>query len=154
MNDFDGELDGRLAAGTQINGTLKFKRVVQIDGRFEGNVKSPGKLILGATAQVDAEIEVGELEVQGTLRGKVNAKERLLIRDGGVVEANIVTGRLAIETGAIFRGNCEMPEQEKLLEVAPESDAARSSKPAPPKRQPARVGGPAAPDSAKRPEKA
>lgn len=109
MNDFDGELDGRLAEGTHINGTLKFKRVVQIDGRFEGSVKSPGKLILGPTAQVDADISVGELEVQGTLRGKVEAKARLLIREGGVVEANIVTGKLAIESGAIFRGNCEMP---------------------------------------------
>jgi cytoskeletal protein CcmA (bactofilin family) len=110
MNDMDGGLDGRLAEGTQINGTLKFERAVQIDGRFEGNVQSPGKLILGPTAQVDAEIAVGELEVQGTLRGKVQAKGRLLIRDGGVVEANIVTGKLAIETGAIFRGSCEMPE--------------------------------------------
>ncbi len=112
MNDFDGELDGRLAEGTHINGTLKFERAVQIDGRFEGTVKSPGKLILGPTARVDADVAVGELEVQGTLRGKVEAKDRLLIRDGGVVEANIVTGKLAIESGAIFRGNCEMPSPE------------------------------------------
>ena len=62
MNDFDGGLDGHLAEGTHISGTLKFKGSVQIDGRFEGNVNSRGKLILGATAQVDAEIVVGELE--------------------------------------------------------------------------------------------
>jgi len=130
MNDFDSGLDGRLAEGTHINGTLKFERAVQIDGRFEGNVLSKGKLILGPTAQVDAEIEVGELEVQGKLRGKVVAKERLLIRDGGLVEANIVTGRLAIETGAIFRGNCEMPEQEKLPETKP---VAKPQRPAAPK---------------------
>ena len=114
MDDFDGGLDGRLAEGTHVNGTLKFERVLQIDGRFEGNVKSRGKLILGATAQVDADIIVGELEVQGTLRGNVQAKDRLLIREGGVVEANIVTDKLAIESGAVFRGNCEMPAQEKL----------------------------------------
>ena len=193
MTDFDGGLDGHLAQGTHINGTLKFKRAVQIDGRFEGNVKSPGKLILGASAEVDAEIEVGELEVQGTLRGKVNAKERMLIRDGGVVEANIlgasaevdaeievgelevqgtlrgkvnakermlirdggvveaniVTGRLAIETGAIFRGHCEMPEPENLAKAASEPDQVPSSKPAPPKREPSRVGGPSVPAAAK-----
>ena len=114
MNDTDGELDGRLAEGTHINGTLKFEGALQIDGRFEGNVKSRGKLILGPTAQVDADITVGELEVQGTLRGKVEAKDRVLIREGGVVEANIVTDKLAIESGANFRGNCEMPAQEKL----------------------------------------
>lgn len=129
MNDFDSGLDGRLAEGTHINGMLKFERAVRIDGRFEGNVKSKGKLILGPTAQVDAEIEVGELEVQGKLRGKVTAKERLLIRDGGLVEANIVTGRLAIETGAIFRGNCEMPEKEK--EKAPEPKPAPKAAPKP-----------------------
>ncbi len=149
MTDFDGGLDGHLAQGTHINGTLKFKRAVQIDGRFEGNVKSPGKLILGASAEVDAEIEVGELEVQGTLRGKVNAKERMLIRDGGVVEANIVTGRLAIETGAIFRGHCEMPEPENLAKAASEPDQVPSSKPAPAKREPSRVGGPSVPAARK-----
>lgn len=151
MSDFDSGLDGRLAEGTHINGTLKFKRAVQIDGRFEGHVKSPGKLILGASANVDAEIEVGELEVHGTLRGKVNAKDRMLIRDGGVVEANIVTGRLAIETGAIFRGQCEMPEQESLPKA--ESNPVPSSQAAPAKREPPRVGGPSGPGAARGPGK-
>ena len=116
MNDSDGALDGRLASGTEVNGTLKFDRAVQIDGRFEGHVKSGGKLILGPNAVVDADIAVGELEVQGTLRGKVKATNRLLIRQGGTVEANIVAGKLAIEHGAVFRGNCEMPSQGSLPE--------------------------------------
>ena len=133
MKDFDGELDGRLAEGTHINGTLKFERVVQIDGRFEGSVKSAGKLILGPTAEVDADIAVGELEVQGTLRGKVEAKHRLLIRDGGVVEANIVIGKLAIESGAIFRGNCEMPAPE--MSPQPEKKT-RPAMPSPAKPSP------------------
>ena len=141
MNDIDGGLDGRLAEGTHINGTLKFKRALQIDGRFEGHVKSPGKLILGPTAQVDAEIVVGELEVQGRLRGKVQAKDRLLIRDGGVVEASIVTAKLAIEAGAVFRGSCEMPEQEPLpepkAEAKPATQPISGPKPAPPKANPA-----------------
>jgi len=136
MNDANDGLDGRLAQGTHINGTLKFQRAVQIDGRFEGNVKSPGKLILGPTAQVEAEIEVGELEVQGKLRGKVHASGRLLIRDGGVVEANIVTGKLAIETGAIFRGSCEMPEQESVPASKPMPKAAPEPRPMPPKASP------------------
>jgi len=136
MNDIGGGLDGRLAEGTHINGTLKFERAVQIDGRFEGNVQSPGKLILGPTAQVDAEIAVGELEVQGTLRGKVQAKGRLLIRDGGVVEANIVTGKLAIETGAIFRGSCEMPETSDGAPAKPAPKPAPEAASGPPKVAP------------------
>ena len=136
MNDANDGLDGRLAQGTHINGTLKFQRAVQIDGRFEGHVKSPGKLILGPSAQVEAEIEVGELEVQGKLRGKVHASGRMLIREGGVVEANIITGKLAIETGAIFRGSCEMPEQESLPASKPMPKAAPEPRPMPPKASP------------------
>ena len=116
----DNELDGVLAEGTKITGKLSFERAVRIDGRFEGEVKSVGKLILGPSAEVDAEIDVGQLEVQGRLRGEVKASQRMLIQDGGLVEANIMTGRLAIEAGAVFRGHCEMPEQEKLL-VTPQS---------------------------------
>lgn len=123
MSDVGGGLDGRLAEGTHMNGTLEFERAVQIDGRFEGSVKSPGKLILGRTARVEADISVGELEVQGTLRGKVKAKGRLLIREGGTVEANIVAGKLAIETGAIFRGSCDMPEGSSTTKPEPATNA-------------------------------
>ncbi len=113
MSETGSALDGRLAEGTHMNGTLEFKSAVQIDGRFEGQVKSPGKLILGPTARVDAEISVGELEVHGKLQGKVQAKKRLMIRSGGSVDGNIVTGSLAIENGAIFRGSCDMPRDGK-----------------------------------------
>lgn len=147
MSDIGGGLDGRLAEGTHINGTLEFERAVQIDGRFEGNVKSPGKLILGPTAQVDADIAVGELEVQGRLRGKVQAKTRLLIRAGGSVEANIVTGSLAIENGATFRGNCDMPTKAGASEAGVKSkpDPASAPKEAPkssqgPDGSPAKLG--------------
>ena len=126
MSDVGGGLDGRLAEGTHMNGTLEFERAVQIDGRFEGSVKSPGKLILGRTARVEADISVGELEVQGTLRGKVKATGRLLIREGGTVEANIVAGKLAIETGAVFRGSCDMPEGSSTSRPGPSSNASAS----------------------------
>jgi len=119
MNGSGSDLDGLLANGTHVTGTLRFEKAVKIDGQFEGKVESPGKLILGATAKVDAELEVGELEVEGTLRGEVKAAQRILIRDGGLVEANIVTAKLAIETGAIFRGHCEMPEQKQLPSSGP-----------------------------------
>jgi cytoskeletal protein CcmA (bactofilin family) len=119
MNGGGSELDGLLAQGTQVTGTLRFEKAVKIDGQFEGKVESSGKLILGPTAKVDAELSVGELEVEGVLRGEVKAAQRILIRDGGVVEANIVTSRLAIETGAIFRGHCEMPEQKQLPSSPP-----------------------------------
>ena len=133
MSDTDPGLDGRLAEGTRITGTLEFDKAVRIDGSFEGNVNSPGKLILGPNAKVDAEIQVGELEVQGRLRGTVHAKQRILIRDGGFVEANIVTGRLAIETGAIFRGRCDMLEQEKLAtQAAGDARPAKTTTPARP----------------------
>ena len=119
MNGNGSNLDGLLANGTHVTGTLRFEKAVKIDGQFEGKVESAGKLILGATAKVDAELEVGELEVEGVLRGEVKAAQRILIRDGGIVEANIVTAKLAIESGAIFRGHCEMPEQKQLPSSGP-----------------------------------
>ncbi len=132
MNGSGSDLDGLLADGTHVTGTLRFEKAVKIDGQFEGKVESPGKLILGATAKVDAELEVGELEVEGVLRGEVKATQRILIRDGGIVEANIVTAKLAIETGAIFRGHCEMPEPKQLPSSGPSEkpkEVAKEGKP-------------------------
>lgn len=123
MRESGGGLDGVLAEGTRVSGTLNFDRAVRIDGRFQGKVESPGKLILGPEADVDAEVEVGELEVHGRLRGRVHARNLLLIRAGGRVEAEIRTGRLGIEAGAFFQGRCEMPEQERLREQARRKEA-------------------------------
>lgn len=101
-------LDGHLGEGIEIKGTLRFEGSVRIDGKFVGKVVSPATLIVGASAVVDGEVEVGEIEIHGALRGQVKASQRATIHGTGRVDADIDTQSLVIEPGAHFNGRCEM----------------------------------------------
>ena len=110
--DANHNLDGHLGQGMEVKGTLRFEGSVRIDGKFTGKVVSPATLILGPSALVDGEVEVGELEVHGSLRGQVKAAQSTTIHGTGKVDADIDTTSLVIEPGAHFNGRCEMRRKE------------------------------------------
>jgi len=104
-------LNGFLDKGSHFHGDLEFEETFRIDGKFEGKVRSGSELILGDTAEVSGEIEVGRLSVNGTLKGSVRARERIELHAKARVEADLTTPVLKIEEGALFEGSCRMGEE-------------------------------------------
>jgi cytoskeletal protein CcmA (bactofilin family) len=106
-------LNGFLDKGSHLQGELIFEETFRIDGKFEGKILSGSELILGDSAEVTGEIEVGRLSVNGTLKGTVRARERIELHARARVEANLTTPVLKIEEGARFEGSCRMGEDAK-----------------------------------------
>jgi cytoskeletal protein CcmA (bactofilin family) len=104
-------LNGFIDRGSHVRGDLAFEETFRIDGRFEGKIRSGTELILGDTADVTAEIDVGRLSVNGTLKGSVHATERVELLSGSRVFGDIITPVLRIEEGAHFEGSCQMGEE-------------------------------------------
>ncbi len=104
-------LNGFLDKGSQLQGELAFEETFRIDGKFDGKIRSGSELILGDTAEVTGEIEVGRLSVNGKLKGTVRAKERVELHARARVEADLTTPILKIEEGAFFEGSCRMGEE-------------------------------------------
>lgn len=104
----DGTLNGFLDRGSHFTGELKFDQGFRIDGRFEGKITSGSELVIGETAEVDAEIHVGKLSVNGSLKGTITATERIELHPKAKVLADLTTPALAIEEGAFFQGSCKM----------------------------------------------
>jgi len=106
----DGDLNGYIGAGTEVEGTIRFTDLFRVDGKITGKVESKKDLIVGEQGEIDAEIEVGTLSVAGKVTGKITVTERLDIHTGGRVsgELRMKTPRLIIEDGAVFEGNIEM----------------------------------------------
>ncbi len=101
-------LNGFLDKGSYLKGELTFEETFRIDGRFEGRIPSGSELILGDSAEVDAEIRVERLSINGALKGSVHASERVEIHPRARVTAEIHTPVLRIEEGAFFQGSCTM----------------------------------------------
>lgn len=111
-------LNGFIDKGSFIRGDLSFEQTFRIDGRFEGKIRSGGELILGDDADVNAEMEVGRLSVNGKLKGSVQATERVELLAGARVLGDISTPVLRIEEGAHFEGSCQMgKETSNLVEL-------------------------------------
>jgi len=93
-------------------------------GRFRGEVFSDDTLVIGEGALVEAEIDIGEIIVQGTVVGNIKAK-RSMIHAPGRVKGDIHTPSLQIDKGVIFEGRSFMEGM-----VAPKAAAAAAAAPA------------------------
>jgi cytoskeletal protein CcmA (bactofilin family) len=105
-------LNGFLDKGSHLKGELSFEETFRIDGRFEGKIPSGSELILGDSGDVDAEIHVERLSINGSLKGTVHASERIEIHPRARVLADLHTPVLKIEEGAYFQGSCDMTAAE------------------------------------------
>ncbi len=93
---------------TQFNGDLTFKKSLQINGKFEGEIASGGFLVIGEDATVKANIRAKTVIVMGTIFGNVEARDKLEIQPKGKIFGNIRTSKLTIADGVLFEGSCEM----------------------------------------------
>ncbi len=106
-----GDLNGFLDAGSQIEGDLHFDDTFRVDGRLSGKVISKGDLVVGDQGRVEGEIHVGRIFISGTVRGSVQAVQRVEITARGKVHADLETPSLIIEDGAFFEGRCSMGKE-------------------------------------------
>ena len=115
-----GEISGFLDEGTSFVGELSFRNTMRIDGKFKGSIKSKNVLIVGETAEIEGEIDVSNVSINGKVSGKIIADKKIEIHSKGKVYADIETLKLVIEDGAFFQGKCNMkgmdtPAVEKRL---------------------------------------
>jgi len=106
-------ISGMILEGSRFEGKLTFQNQMRIEGEFLGEIQSDHELIIGKSANVDADIRVGKLIVQGQLKGTVSQCNLLQIQDGGKVLADISVHELDIQPGALFDGKCAMLNKER-----------------------------------------
>lgn len=106
-----------LGKETSFNGVLRFKESLKIDGRFDGEIISPGYLVIENGAVVTANIKVGSIVIGGIIRGNVEATEKLEMLTTGQVFGNIRTAKLKIADGVVFEGKCEMIKSPEAVDI-------------------------------------
>ncbi len=97
-----------LGAGLTIEGELTSSEPVTIDGTFTGRIAATEAVVVGAGAQVEADIEATSVRVLGAVTGNVVATERVEIGTDWKLVGDLRAGRISIADGATFRGRIEM----------------------------------------------
>jgi cytoskeletal protein CcmA (bactofilin family) len=97
-----------IGKGTIIDGNIEAVGNIRIEGTVKGNVTTKAKLSLGESATIEGNIFAINAEIAGTVKGILTVSELLLLRFSAVITGDIITGKLSVETGASFNGNCKM----------------------------------------------
>jgi cytoskeletal protein CcmA (bactofilin family) len=119
------EIKAFLGPGSQFEGKLVFNEIVRLDGAFRGEVTSRDTLIVGESADIQADVQVGTLILSGKFKGNVKAKSRVELRAPAQVEGAIETPALSVEDGVILNGTITMATGEPASVAKPVEDLAK-----------------------------
>ena len=127
-----GGMAAGLGAKLQVKGEITGSQDLVIEGTFEGLVHlDEGKVTIGKTAKVTADIVASEVIVWGRVKGNVRAKNRIEIKKNGSVTGDLTTPQILIEVGAIYKGSIETESDgvEKGVDTSALSSGAPGSAP-------------------------
>lgn len=116
-----------LVSDTHIEGKIIAKSDIRIDGTVEGTVHCSGKLIIGAEGKVEGESSCQNAVIEGSFRGTLIVNDVLDVRENANVVGEIKTGKLIVQTGAVFNGNCDMGQKIKSIPTGEKKKEANAS---------------------------
>lgn len=97
-----------IGAGTVIEGEIKSNGDVRIDGTIKGSVTSKAKVVVGSTGSIEGDVFCQNADISGAVQGKTTVAEMLFLKANARINGDIQTGKLIVEVGASFTGNCSM----------------------------------------------
>jgi cytoskeletal protein CcmA (bactofilin family) len=115
-----------------IKGELNGSEDLTIEGQVEGKIElKDHALTIGPNGKIKAQVFAKSVIVLGEVNGNVTASEKVDIRDGGSVDGDITSPRVAIAEGAHFRGSVDMQRKGGQPAQKPQVQAVQTPKEAP-----------------------
>lgn len=109
-----------IGAGTTIEGNITFAGGLRVDGRVRGDVLSadgkPGTLVLSEQAQIEGEIRVSHVVINGTVIGPVHAGEYVELQAKANVTGDVYYKTLEIQLGAVVQGRLVYQNDGKVVQ--------------------------------------
>ena len=114
-----------IGQGVAIEGTIKSAQDLRIDGNVKGTIEVGNhSVIVGASAEIDANLAAKSILVSGTVRGGITATERIDIQATASVHGDVTAPRLVIAEGAYVRGKVNVSGTREARARAAETTAA------------------------------
>lgn len=107
-----------IGKGTVLEGNIETAGNIRIEGRIVGNLKSRSKVALGHSSVVDGNVSAQNADIEGTVKGRVEIADMLVLKSTANVHGDISTGKLVVEPGAVFNGSCKMGAAVKDIKSA------------------------------------
>ena len=110
-----------IGTGATVEGSIIFSGGLRVDGRVRGDVVAaegkPGTLVLSEHAQIEGEIRVSHVVINGTVIGPVYATEYVELQPKANVTGDVHYKTLEIQLGAVVQGKLVYESEEKSENV-------------------------------------
>ena len=102
--DREDEPEVVIGEGVTMKGSLTFQTLLRVDGSFEGEISSSGKIVVGPSGHVKANLNLKEAFIAGKVEGNITVSERLALRGRAHVEGDITAPLLSVDEGVSIVG--------------------------------------------------
>ena len=103
-----------ISKGVKIEGKLSCSGSIRLDGEVQGDISSQSTVIIGENGKVNGQINAENITIGGKVTGTVRAKDKLVLDAKANLQGDIFSKAIAIESGAVFNGNCKMGSVENI----------------------------------------
>jgi cytoskeletal protein CcmA (bactofilin family) len=98
----------RIVEGTVIKGDIISHADLRLDGQLTGNLIADGRIVIGPAGSVTGDIKCKTADIEGRFNGRIEVDELLSIKAKATITGEVITGKLAVEPGAVFTASCTM----------------------------------------------
>jgi cytoskeletal protein CcmA (bactofilin family) len=107
-NKPQNRIDSLIGTGTTVEGDVNFVGGLRIDGKVKGNVVAfddkPGMLVVSEHAEVEGEIRVHHVVINGAVIGPIYAAESLELQPKANITGDVHYKSLEMQLGAVVQG--------------------------------------------------
>lgn len=104
---------------TSIEGSVIGDEELIIDGKVTGTVEfKRNSVSIGKAGRVEGDIYAQTLHVAGRIEGRLIASHKVTVHRSAHIVGTIITPCLALEDGAVFRGDIDMNSESEVLNSA------------------------------------
>ena len=100
----NGGAQNVIGKGTIIQGNIVAEGDLFIEGTVRGDVTTKTTLIVGPTCVIEGNIVADHAEVAGQVKGTVQALGLLIIKSSSMIDGDVLTKNLNVESGSTFNG--------------------------------------------------
>lgn len=98
-----------IGPSVKVEGDFKGEGDLVIEGVLIGALQTKNNLKIGKNALIEASIKANNAFISGKVKGDILVKGKIEITGTAVILGNIKAQIISIESGALIRGNLDMP---------------------------------------------
>ena len=118
-------IDTLIGKASRVHGGMEFAGGLHLDGAIEGNLRADpmegSSLSVSETGSIDGNVEVGNLMLNGAVRGDIVARGRVVLGATARIQGNVYYGVIEMTLGAQIMGKLTRLSEGAVAEAVPES---------------------------------